>query len=78
MTKSDLKKASRSLHRYMTARAAHEGVQYRLDPEFFLIGLEFGVRNFFKVSVNSTGELYQDDEQPEFFRTWLLTHPSPR
>lgn len=56
------------LSKYMTARAAHEGVEWALSDEFLQEQFDAGFRNFFGVELDDTGALLADRQQPEFFR----------
>lgn len=60
-----------ALNAYMQFRAADEGVEYSLSPDFFADALERGCEMFFGVVVQS-GQLVADEQQPELFAGWKL------
>jgi hypothetical protein len=55
---------------YMKARAAFEGVEWKLTHEYVQSYFERGCRNFFGVEINDRGELLSDEQQPAFFKSY--------
>jgi hypothetical protein len=64
-----VKGVAEQLHHYLKYRAAHEGVEYGLSPEFFHMPIEMGVRCFFGIEIGYGGIL-RDTQQPELFKSW--------
>jgi hypothetical protein len=58
------------LYRYMSARAAHEGVPHTLEPSFYEEAFKGGVRRFFNVEIDRKGNLLSDRENPGFMASW--------
>jgi hypothetical protein len=50
---------------YLMKRADYEGVDFKLDINFFESGFNSGIRNFFGVQVNNIGFPIWDDQEPE-------------
>ena len=50
---------------YLMMRAAYEGVDFKLDIDFFESGFNSGIRNFFGVQVNNIGFPIWDDQESE-------------
>jgi hypothetical protein len=59
-----------ALDKYMTWRAAKEGVSYELDPDFFQRALYEFVRTFFGVLVDYETGLIEDEPQPGLFEEY--------
>ena len=59
------------LHEYMKQRANYEKVGYGLEYSFYYQCLTAGVREFFGVTVDPTGEhLVSDQQNPKFFNSY--------
>jgi hypothetical protein len=52
---------------YMKARAAFEGVEWKLTDSYLRRHFERGFRTFFGVTLGDDGSLLADDQQPDFF-----------
>lgn len=50
---------------YLMMRANYEGVDFKLDIDFFESAFNSGIRNFFGVQVNNIGFPIWDDQEPE-------------
>ena len=59
-----------TLFDYMTLRAEHEGVEHQLSKLWYQQNFDAGIRRFFNVTVDDSGVLLADTEQPEFFQQW--------
>ena len=55
---------------YMKARAAHEGVEWRLTENYVQRAFNQGVRAFFGVELDEHGVLLTDHQRPTFFRQY--------
>ena len=84
-TKNTTKKSQQSIHGfnvdilfdYLMMRANYEGVDFKLDIEFFESGFNSGIRNFFRVQVNNIGFPIWDEQEPEMgflnnFISWIF------
>jgi predicted transcriptional regulator len=54
----------------MKARAAYEGVVWKLTNNFIQRNFDVGIRTFFGVQIDNAGNLLEDTQQPEFFRQY--------
>ena len=50
---------------YLMMRSDYEGVDFKLDIDFFESSFNSGIRNFFGVQVNNIGFPIWDDQEPE-------------
>jgi len=55
---------------YMRARAAFEGVKWKLSREYVQSHFDRGCRNFFGVELDDHGKLLRDEQQPDFFKNY--------
>jgi hypothetical protein len=60
---------AQALDAYMRFRAADEGVEYDLSPDFFANAIEKGCELFFGVEIQD-GKLVADEQQPKLFKKW--------
>ena len=68
-----LVETGKALDAYMQFRAANEGVEYDLSPDFFSDALERGCEMFFGVVIQN-GQLVADEQQPILFKKWRRPH----
>ena len=62
---------------YLMMRSDYEGVDFKLDIDFFESGFNSGIRNFFGVQVNNIGFPIWDEQEPEMgflnnFISWIF------
>lgn len=59
-----------ALHSYMVFRAKEEGTGHELSREWYLLQFNAGCRLFFGITLNDSGVLLSDEQQPAIFNKW--------
>ena len=75
ITQKDIKMKTENLISYMKKRASFENIGWEFkDGDMELFFVQKGTRIFFGVVLDDLGNILEDKEQPEFFRSYCETN----